>query len=358
MATMTSTIRVASVPASHVYIRHLSDPDGLDNVVRLLDPPPTDPMPLVGQWWPPAMLTPEWVKEHHDEFDVFHVQFGFDAQDPGRLSELVSTLETFGKPLIYTVHDLRNPHHEDPVAHDRHLDILIPAAAELITLTNRAADVIDQRWHRRPHVLPHPHVVDFDRMSRPRAEHERYVIGVHAKSVRASMAPLPVIRTLAALVSEVPEMSLAVNVHTDVFASDGDRHDPALADFLRASAGRGELDLHVHDFLTDDQLWDYLQGLDVSVLPYRFGTHSGWLEACFDLGTTVIAPDCGFYAQQRQCLSYHHDELGLDPQSLRAAVLEAFRRRPSWRADPEMRRAERAQLADRHEQIYRAALGR
>ena len=34
----------------------------------------------------------------------------------------------------------------------------------------------------------------------------------------------------------------------------------------------------------DDELWDYLQSLDVSVLPYRFGTHSGWLEACHDLG--------------------------------------------------------------------------
>ena len=39
----------------------------------------------------------------------------------------------------------------------------------------------------------------------------------------------------------------------------------------------------------------------VSVLPYRFGTHSGWLEACFDLGTAVIAPSCGFYKQQRPC---------------------------------------------------------
>ena len=36
-----------------------------------------------------------------------------------------------------------------------------------------------------------------------------------------------------------------------------------------------------------------------SVLPYRFGTHSGWLEACYDLGTAVVAPTCGFYAEQQ-----------------------------------------------------------
>jgi hypothetical protein len=38
---------------------------------------------------------------------------------------------------------------------------------------------------------------------------------------------------------------------------------------------------------------------------YWFGTHSGWLEACFDLGTAVIAPNCGYYHQkQRSNLSY------------------------------------------------------
>ncbi|MGN6613238.1 MAG: PaaI family thioesterase, partial [Angustibacter sp.] len=72
-------------------------------------------------------------------------------------------------------------------------------------------------------------------------------------------------------------------------------------------AHRGLVDLHVHDYFTDEELWAYLQGLDVSVLPYRFGTHSGWLEACHDLGTWVVAPDCGFYAEQRTVLSYAAD---------------------------------------------------
>ena len=35
-------IRVASVPAGHVYVRHLSDPDGGGDVVRLPDIPPAD----------------------------------------------------------------------------------------------------------------------------------------------------------------------------------------------------------------------------------------------------------------------------------------------------------------------------
>ena len=54
--------------------------------------------------------------------------------------------------------------------------------------------------------------------------------------------------------------------------------------------------------------------LDVSVLPYRFGTHSGWLEACFDLGTAVVAPSCGFYAEQRPCTDLPPRRDGLDAE--------------------------------------------
>src|SRR5206468_2013009 len=106
---------------------------------------------------------------------------------------------------------------------------------------------------------------------------------------------------------------------------DGLRHDAGLAGYLASTAGRGDIDLRVHDCLSDEELWAYLENLDVSVLPYRFGTHSGWLEACHDLGTTVIAPSCGYFAEQRPCLRYRHDEEGFDPGSLQDAVLTAYR---------------------------------
>ena len=55
-------MRVASVPANHVYVQHLSDPGGADGVQRLADPAPAGAEP--GQWWPPAMLEAGWVREH------------------------------------------------------------------------------------------------------------------------------------------------------------------------------------------------------------------------------------------------------------------------------------------------------
>ena len=104
---------------------------------------------------------------------------------------------------------------------------------------------------------------------------------------------------------------------------------------LRAlAAANDRVELLEHDYFSDAELWEYLNAIDVSVLPYRFGTHSGWLEACFDLGTTVVAPSCGFYAEQRPCVTYRHDETGLDAASLAGAVRSAYAQRPGPRAIP------------------------
>ncbi|MCW2757400.1 MAG: hypothetical protein JWO46_1146, partial [Nocardioidaceae bacterium] len=145
---------------------------------------------------------------------------------------------------------------------------------------------------------------------------------------------------------------LQVNGHRDVLLPDGERYDARLADALSAWSGAGDVEVHVHDFFSDADLWEYLSSLDVSVLPYRFGTHSGWLEACRDLGTTVLAPDCGFYADQGPVVGYRHDESGLDTVSLAAAVHAAHDDGPVPPATPAERRAQRVAIAGAHEALY------
>jgi glycosyltransferase involved in cell wall biosynthesis len=343
---------VASVPAGHVYVRHLGAPDGRDRVVRLSDPPVAQAA-SGSRWWPPAMLEPTWVTNHVRDFDVFHVHFGFDAQSPARLLALVEELHAAGKPLVYTVHDLRNPHHSDPKPHSDQLDVLIPAADAVVTLTPGAARLIERRWGRRARVLPHPHVVDLPRLrKRRRHSREPFVVGLHAKSLRASMDSLAVLRVLVPALRDLPGAVLQVDVHSDVMDADNARYDPELAAFLHSASASRNLVLHVHDYFSDEQLWSYLASLDVSVLPYRFGTHSGWLEACHDLGTTVLAPTCGFYVEQRPCLTYGHDESHLDGASLTSAVKYAYSQRPLWQADAQERLQERRRLADAHRQLY------
>ncbi|MFB2581911.1 glycosyltransferase family 1 protein [Herbiconiux sp. P15] len=379
------SIRVATVPSSHVYVRHLAPAEGSDpSIVRLADPHPDDPTrSAVERWWPPVMLDPEWVRAHADEFEVFHLQFGFDARTVEQLTELVEALRENGKPFVYTVHDLRNPHHASREAHDAQLDVLIPAADALITLTPGAAAEILDRWGRTATVLPHPHVVDAPTMERIRAERaERaqyaelsstqsaepshaqtaggpavFRIGVHVKSLRASVDPLPAIQALVRGAESLPGAVIQVDGHTDVFDTAGPRHDPELAAYLLAASERGDIELHVHDFFTDDELWRYLASLDVSVLPYRFGTHSGWLEACRDLGTDVIAPDCGYYAEQGPVHSYHRGDDGLDAESLIRALHEAAHHvGESHAASIAGRMSQREHIAAAHLELYRALL--
>ncbi|MFD3516051.1 glycosyltransferase family 1 protein [Streptomyces sp. NPDC058657] len=350
---VSAAIRVASVPAGHVYVRHCSDPRGSDGVVRLRDPRPNGAPSTSQRWWPPVMLDPEWVHAHQADFDVFHLHFGFDAQSPQQLSDLVRALRQHGKPLVYTVHDLRNPHQPDPAAHDAALDVLVPAADHLITLTSGAAAEIARRWHRTATVLPHPHVVEEPRLTRPRPSRDRFRVGVHAKSLRPNMTLLPVVHALVNSLGELPDAELQVDIHREVGDPDAHAYAPGVLKELHDLADAGRLRLQVHDYFDDGQLWDYLSSLDLSVLPYVFGTHSGWLEACHDLGTAVAAPTCGYYAEQRPCLSFDNTERGgLNEASLDAAVREAYRTRPQWRATAPQRAAERASVAAAHRTIY------
>ena len=347
------SIRVASVPTDHVYVRHLDPPDGPTTVHRL--PDPTSGGSAAGApWWPPRVLEPDWLLENADRFDVVHVHFGYDAKSPEDLVRWTRVLRDLGTPLVLTVHDLRNPLHEDAALHDAQLEVLLEAADAVLTLTDGAAAEILRRYRRPARVVPHPHVVPLDRVARPREPHDGFVVGVHCKSLRASMDPLPVVETLAEVVPTIPGGRLRVDVHTDVMTGTSPRSDARLVERLLALSADRRIDLAVHDFFTDDELFDYLGSLDVSVLPYRFGTHSGWLEACHDLGTTVVAPDCGHYADQRPVLLHRTG----DPTALASAVRRAHAEGPLPRATVEGRRAERVELAATHEQVYRGVLAR
>jgi hypothetical protein len=354
-------LRVASVPESHIYVRHLGEPGGCDAVRRLPDPAPADGRKVPCGWWPPLMLEPGWVSDNHDRFDVFHVHFGFDAIAPDDLRKVVEELKQHNKPLVYTVHDLRNPHHSEPTAHDKQQDVLVAAADTLITLTPGAARAVFQRWGRKAVVLPHPHVLDSARIGRPRPRRSPFVVAVHAKSVRANMDLLPVMDALVPVVEALPDAVLWLDVHDEIFDAENHWYAPELGAALRAYDQHDLIEVRVHPYFTDDELWDYLSSVSVSVLPYRFGTHSGWLEACFDLGTAVVVPSVGFYSEQQSCEVFDFTEESFDPCSLHRAVRTVYDR---WKARIEapracwsQRRAERLRIAQTHREIYEAALG-
>jgi hypothetical protein len=270
----------------------------------------------------------------------------------------VGAIRAAGRPLVFTVHDLRNPHHEDPGAHERALEVLIGAADALITLTPGAAAEIARRWGRTAHVAPHPHVVPEERVGRRRARSGPFTVGIHLKNVRANMVALPAVEAAHEGVAAIGGGArLRVDVHARLATPGDPLHAPDLIACLERIAADPAVDLRVHPFFSDDELWDYLAALDVSVLPYRFGTHSGWLEACHDLGTAVVAPTCGFYGQQREVVAFDSGTDAAVRRTLPGAIARAHALGPPPPADPAARRAERIALADLHRRVYEDVIG-
>ncbi|MGJ0120114.1 glycosyltransferase [Williamsia sp. MIQD14] len=334
---------------------HLNSPSnpGPGMVVhRLADPRPAGAGPGDTRWWPPRLLEPRWLAEHVESFDLLHLHFGFDTATPDSLRAVLDTVHAAGKPVVFTAHDLHNPHFPDDAAHRACLDVLIPGVDELITLTRGAAVEIERRWGRRPTVIAHPHIAPLDRVGAPRTPRDGFVIGLHAKSFRANLDPGAVVDTLARVVASMNDDGDDVTLRIDIDAGD---HPEAAK--LHAVADRPGVDLRVHPRFTDDELWHYLSVIDVSVLPYRFGTHSGWLEACFDVGTAVIIGDCGHHGDQRPVTQFGFGPDRFDAHSLERAVRSAYllRDHPPT-ATRSGREAEREAVAAAHDAVYRRAL--
>lgn len=323
--------RLAGLPDEHPYVAAVR-PTSVDVVHVPVDGPHA--------WSPSRLWSPAEVAARAGGLDVVHVHFGYDHLGPAALQAWARALEAAGVALVVTVHDLRNPHHDGPAAHDAALRVLLAAAAEVTTLTPGAAGEVAARFGRTPVVLPHPSLTAW----RPAGPGEAGLVGVDLKSLRRNLLrPVEV----AAAVGEGAHRAggrAQVSLHRDAAGSD----------VGRALAGLDGVELVVHERRDDAALDQHLAGLHASVLPHAFGTHSGWLEQCRDLGTRVVAPSCGYYAEQwDDVVGYVQDEgRGLDAGSLADAVVRALASPPPAPADVAWRAAQREDVRAAHAAIY------
>ncbi|WP_142271251.1 glycosyltransferase family 4 protein [Mycobacterium sp. AT1] len=324
---------MASIPAGHPYVQSVVD---TSRVTLLPDPvPPGATLP--GQWWPPRLLDPEYLRHHVGTFDVLHVHFGFEAVSVDALREVVDVLDQNGVPLVLTVHDLHNPHFADRTQHLARLNVLVPAAAVVVTLTDGAAAEIRRRWGRDAVVLPHPHVLPIDAVGPARPSRHDPVVAVHGKALRANIRPWPILDAL--LGGDLPNHRVRLDLDDEAMAVAG------TADRVERCRRAG-VDVRVHRRFSDTELIGYLTEVDLAVLPYVFGTHSGWVEAFHDAGTTVLTPDCGFFTEQHGTLEYGYGPDGLDEAGLLRAVTTALRALDGPRGEDLERRDRRRRQRD------------
>lgn len=329
--------RVLSIPQDNAYVRAACPPELMASVE------------LSGHeargWELHPAFTPGWLRRHRAEFDVVHLHFGFERVSIKQLSGWLAELSGQGIPLVFTVHDLVNPHLLAQSHHQAQLRLLIGAADRVITLTPGAAGAIAEQFGRAVEIIAHPGLLH---PATHRDPPPYRLVGLYLKQRAQVVDPEAVVLAALRGANRCGAL-LRVDAHPEMLAS-------LRQTSILAAAGR--LDLRVTAYLDDEAFGDYLGSLNVSVLPYRFGTHSGWLEACRDVGTTVVAPDCGYYRQQwEQVIGYPNNEhSGLDAEALSEAVSAALSRPRPAPADQLWRSEQQRAVREHHRSIYTEVL--
>ncbi len=312
-------IRVVTVPHTDAYVDVVL-PDGVQRV---------GPGPAPSPW-----LDPGYLAAHAGDVDVVHVHSGYGHLPEDEVVSWAETVRRTGVPLVLTVHQLRDPQQSARRRHDGHLEALLATAEVVLTLTPGAADEISARFGRTAIVVAHPSIAE----PVPDLGGERGLVGMALRAPCAAL-PDPAMLVRAAL-------SGAVNGggRLRVFLDDGVEPPPVFA----AGDSLEYLPRKVDSWAAQ------LQELHVAVLPESCGTHSAELEVCRDVGTRVVAPSCGWFADQwSDVVTYDNDEEhGLDPVSLDAAVAAALTRPAPRPADRAWRAEQRAAVRTVHAQVY------
>ena len=348
-------ITVAALPGRGLYVRHLGHPEGVDGVHR-----PTVVLPGSAPR-PPASFDVAWLTEHLGEMQVVHVHGVSPRVSPEHVVAAAAAVKAAGRPLVVTAYHLSDPNGTDEANYAAQLDALLPVADEVITITESAQAEIAKRWSVTASVLPHPHVVDFVRMRRPRSEQQRrgpFVVGAHLGSLRLPGDPVAVVAALAAAAADLPQVRLDVHVHDHLLDSDSTRYNPVTIREIERIVTQAGGNLRAHRPMTDAQLWDHLFSLDASFVPPLYGSHSIWPEACFDLGTQALLPGGTHAAAQRPGTVYATSKDNVpDVDSLRAAIVEAQEKGTGERADPSERFNERVRISESLRASYEKLLG-
>jgi hypothetical protein len=259
---------------------------------------------------------------------------------PDDVERWTAEVRRTGVPLVVTVHQLTVG--EAPDRHAAALATLLETAEIVLTLTPGAADEIAERYGRTPIVVAHPSLA----APLPGLGADRGLVGV------AIGAPSPAVPDPEAIVRAALSGAVSGGGRLRVFV------DPALrvADdlpFLTAMAGAGQVEVLVTP--THGPGWAArVQQLHALVLPQCYGTHSADVEICRDVGTAVVAPSCGWFADQwSEVIGYANDvDAGLDVVSLSGAIAAALTRPVPRPADRAWREEQRAAVQRVHAAVY------
>jgi hypothetical protein len=353
-------VRIAHVPARGAYARKL-ETDGI-SIANGLGGVPVD-----------LTFARLGAARAHD-FDVLHVQtveFATEAE----IARALDGCAARGQGVVATIHDLTPCFEPAGVGFERKVDLVCTRASTVVTLTTGAADELRRSFAGRPwlarlEVIPHGRVVrpaSIRRDTRAPGDTVRYGLFGSFRPSRDTWTAI--VNWYYVLEDEPATLTLLTR------AFDPDRaHDPSLrmAEILDfAHARRDRIAVRMRPYPTDAEVADFMREIDVLLLPYTFGSHSGQLELAFDCGVLPLAGDVGFLREQAAAAApyVHREPIWFDWSDgaqrsyggrFARALLEAdarVRGAPGWdpRALDTWRSAQHDEILDAYARIYAAA---
>jgi hypothetical protein len=245
-------------------------------------------------------------------FDVLHVHSLELAADEV-VDAVLDRCAADGKRMVLTVHDVGAMFETGGDGYERKLAKVAGRGLPIVTLTEGAAGRLAMMLgeEHRPRVLPHGYVIDpvdqrFGGVPTTRADADDCgVVYALYGGFRPNRLMYPVCVNVA--FGTLPKDCLRVLARA---LSPVELRDGADATRVTACALRdpGKVRLSLRPFPSDAEIATFLAAADVLVMPYLWGTHSGQLEAAFDLGLVPVISDTGFFREQ------WHGHHGLVPE--------------------------------------------
>jgi len=334
-----TTLRVAAAPSGHPLAGALAaDP-------RLA-------APLAGPALPSAArLRADALPPMLDDVDVVHLHGGVERCDPAQLEALLAALHARDVAVVASLGELRARDEVDRGVHDARLEVLLRGADACTTITRSAATEVRERFGVEAIVVPYLGVVPDARIAAcmPRGL-AHPVVGLGVTRLDARTALVPAVEALGDLLESDPHVRVQVHVHEQL----GDAADDVLAPLVRHE----RVAARFGGWMPDDRLYDWVEQLDVLLLPHRWSTHSAWVGLARDLGTATVGVAAPSMRELGLSCGYVVEGDDPTPRAMGEALCVALALAAVERPAPRCRREQLEAVRDAHTTLYGLVAGR
>lgn len=277
-------IQVVHVPARTPYARKLHD-----QTMQILNDTKVNDLDV------PRDATLGWLLEHRPWhwLDVVHLHH-LDFEPTSHLTTLLAECRRAGVGVVFTAHDLV-PVFADQATHHRILKVLAEQQVPFVCLTAAAVDEARRLFGASPVLIPHGYVMEPGTSARPASRPPGPTRFLLYGSLRRNR-DVELVLHCWRFARQLRNTSLHLLLRAPSRASLAEEAGTWQAILDHAVDPRLAVD--VLPFPSDAEVTEALGAADALVLPYRWASHSGQLEAALDSGVLPVAARTGFLPDQ------------------------------------------------------------